>query len=555
MGEVLAIAPQDRLETLPAGIPADAGIRTLGYEALAWSAKYLRHPNGMRAGQRWQFTREQARFVLWFYAVDEDGRWLFDRADRRLAKGSGKSPFAAVIALIELLAPVRLARFDVGVPGGCIGKRVSMPWVQIAAVSLDQTENTMRHVRAMASKQNAPLLHEDYQLDVGKTQIFVAPEGKLEVITSAAATAEGAEATFVIGDELEHWTPSNGGVELHNTLVDNLTKSGSRFLGTLNAWKPGINSVGESVFDDWVAQETGRAKTKTRILYDARQAPPATDMADESSLRAGLDWVYADCPWADIDAIIARIWRVSARPDDSKRKYLNWPTASTDSWADPQDIAQMADAAKVVADGEQVVMFFDGSLSNDNTALVGCRLSDGHVFTIGVWAPQAASSEDKPMIDVDAVDGAVERAFATWDVVAFWADVREWESYTKVIWPERYRDRLKVWASTRGRSSEPIAWDMRSRDYDFTMAAELCEREIQQHLFTHDGDARLVEHLRNARRYEGRYGVTVRKESRKSSKKIDAAVCLIGARMLWRITREKLGESSKRERTGRAFFI
>lgn len=548
------VAPQDRLETLPTGIPADHGYRTLGYEALAWSAKYLRHPNGIRAGKRWQFTREQARFVLWFYAVDDSGRWIFDRADRRLAKGSGKSPFAAVMALIELLAPVRFAKFDDRVPGGCIGRRVPMPWVQIAAVSLDQTENTMRHVRAMVSKQNAPKLHEDYQLDVGKTQIFVAPEGKLEVITSSAATAEGAEATFVIGDELEHWTVSNGGVELHNTLVDNLTKSGSRFLGTLNAWKPGRGTVGEAVFDDWVAQETGRAKTKTRILYDARQAPPDTDMADEKSLRAGLEWVYQDCPWADIDSMIARIWRVSSKPDDSKRKYLNWPTASSDAWADPQDIAQMADATKVVADGEQIVMFFDGSLSNDNTALVGCRLSDGHVFTIGVWEPFSADPDERPMVNVDAVDGAVERAFDTWDVVGFWADVREWESFTKVVWPERYRDRLQVWASKGATRSEPIAWDMRAKDYDFTMACELVEQEFQQHAFTHDGDPRLVEHLRNARRYEGRYGITVRKESQKSPKKIDAAVCLIGARMLWRIAKERLGEG-KKKRTGRAFFI
>ncbi|MHC9858579.1 hypothetical protein ACQX09_11825, partial [Corynebacterium diphtheriae] len=246
----------------------------------------------------------------------------------------------------------------------------------------------MRHIRAMVAKNNAPELHRDYQLDVGKTQVFVAPEGKLEVITSSAATAEGAEVTFVIGDELEHWTPSNGGVELHNTLVDNLTKSGSRFLGTLNAWKPGINSVGETVFDDWVSQESGVTKVKTRILYDARIAPPDTDMSDEEALRAGLEWVYQDCPWADIDAIIARIWRVSAKPDDSKRKYLNWPVASSDSWADPQDWAQMADPTRAVADGEDIVMFFDGSLSSDNTALVGCCMSDGHVFTIGVWEPQ-----------------------------------------------------------------------------------------------------------------------------------------------------------------------
>lgn len=545
-------APQDRLVTLPEGIPADHGYCTLGYEALAWSAKYLRHTNGIRAGMPWQFTHEQARFVLWFYAIDEDGKWLFDRGDRRLAKGSGKSPFAAVMALIELLAPVRFKRFDSSVIGGCVGKPVSMPWVQLAAVSKDQTENTMRHIRAMTAKNNAPELHRDYQLDVGKTQIFVAPEGKLEVITSSATTAEGAEVTCVIGDELEHWTRSNGGKELHDTIVDNLSKSGSRFIGTLNAWVPGKNSVGEEVFEDWVAQESGRAKVKTRILYDARLAPPETDMSDEDSLRAGLEFVYADCPWAQIDSMIARIWKPSAKPDVSKRKYLNWPVAASDSWADPQDWAQMARPDRAIEPGEEIVMFFDGSLSNDNTALIGCCMSDGHVFTIGVWEPVGDEGE-KRSVDVAAVDAAVRKAKDTWTVVGFFGDVREWEAFVKVIWPEVFEDELQVWAKPSGRNPESIAWDMRTKDFDFTSASELCEREIQQHTFTHDGNPILTQHVYNARRYEGRYGITVRKESKTSPRKIDACVCLIGARMLWRIARSE--NSRKPQRTGEAFFL
>lgn len=536
-------APQDRLVTLPEGLPE----LTLGYEALVWAGTYLRHTNGIRAGKSWEFSREQARFVLWFYAVDENGRWLFDRGDRRLAKGSGKSPFAAVMALIELLAPVRFDRFDPDVPGGCVGKPVNMPWVQIAAVSLDQTENTMRHVRAMVAPQRAPELHRDYDLDVGKTQIFVAPEGKLEVITSSAATAEGAEVTCVIGDELEHWTSSNSGVELHNTLVDNLTKSGSRFIGTLNAWKPGIGSVGESVFDDWVAQESGMAKAKTRILYDARIAPPDTDLADEASLRAGLEFVYEDAPWADIDAMISRIWKTSSKVDDSKRKYLNWPTASSDSWVDPQDWAQMARPGVVPADGEDVVLFFDGSMSNDHTALIGARMDDGHIFTVGVWAPTQDTPDDRPMIDYEVVDAAVDRAHKRWSVVAFFADVREWEAYVHNIWPERYKESYRLWASTGGRKAAPIAWDMRSHDYDFTQASELVEQEIRQRLFTHDGDPRLTQHVLNMRRYEGRFGIVPRKESRKSLKKIDAGVCMIGARMVWVLAKQK----AKKKRSGK----
>jgi len=242
--------------------------------------------------------------------------------------------------------------------------------------------------------------------------------------------------------------------------------------------------------------------------------------------------------------------------DDSKRKYLNWPVASSDAWCDPQDWAQMARPDIEVSPGDDIVMFFDGSLSNDHTALIGCRVDDGHVFTIGVWQPRSAHTDDKPMVDVQAVDDRVDFAFATWNVIGFFADVREWESFTKMAWPERYRDKLELWATSRGaQQPEPIAWDMRGKDFAFTTAAELAEAEIMQHMFTHDGNALLTEHVLNARRHEGRYGITVRKESRKSSKKIDACVCLIGARMVWRLAREKAGSSKKRERTGKAFFF
>ena len=110
---------------MPAGVPA----LTLGYEVLAWVEQNIVQPNGPRAGRPFEPTIGQARFILWMYAVDEDGRWLHNRMVRRLAKGSGKSPFAAVLALAELLGPVRVSHFDPDVPGGVVGMPVSMGWL------------------------------------------------------------------------------------------------------------------------------------------------------------------------------------------------------------------------------------------------------------------------------------------------------------------------------------------------------------------------------------------------------------------------------------------
>jgi hypothetical protein len=537
-----AVSVHNRLVTLPDSLPT----LTLGWEAVRWATKYLRHPNGPRAGQRWQFVDSQVRFLLHWYAVDETGVWLYRHGARRLAKGSGKSPFAALLSLVELCAPVRLADFDSTAPGGCIGRPVDMPLVQIAATAESQTANTMRMVRAFASKGSRVVV--EHGLDVGKTVFYKPGGGQLQTITSSATAAEGAEVTFVVADETEHWTPGNGGLELSQTLDRNLRKSGSRMMETSNAWEPGVGSVAEATWDGFVAQEEGRTKGATRILYDARVAPPGTDLADEASLTAALEHVYGDCFWVNLADIREAIWDVRTPVDISRRFYLNQPTAALDAWVTPQQWAACARVGETVEPGEDIVAFFDGSKSRDATALIGCRVSDGFVFTIGVWEPGTDE-----VVDALQVDGAVAWMFETYNVVGFYADVREWESFTKVSWPEQYTDGLAVWAESRGtKDPQPIAWDMRNHVLEFTKAAELAAAEIADGALPHDGDSRVARHVGNARRRVNRWGVSIGKETRDSPHKIDAAVCVIGARMVRRyVLAQDYKAKPKRPRTGR----
>lgn len=552
MSSVLA-SPASRSDTLPVGIPD----LTLGWAAIAWAQTYLRQPNGPRAGQLFRFTDRQKLFLLHWYALRPDGTWVYHHAIRRLAKGSGKSPFAAALALIELCAPVRFKCWDPDALGGVEGKPVAMPLVQIAAVSLQQTENTMRMVRQFAPKRSKVALA--YDLDPGMTRYNLGDGGRLEVITSSAATAEGAEATAAIGDETEWWL-GGAGAEFMNTIADNLAKSGSRMVETCNAWKPGVGSVAESSFDSWVHQEEQLlsglgTKSGSLILYDARSAPASTDMSDYDSLMAGLEYVYEDCWWQQLTPIVTRIMHRSSRPDDSKRKYLNWPTAPDDAWVNPQAWANIAAdgvdgrPSRELVDGEKVALFFDGSQSNDATALMGCCMSDGHVFCGGVWEPNPRDPDTR--VDFTVVDNRVEALHERFEVVAFFADVAFWEGFVKVTWPERYKDRYQVWAVPGGKLPEPIAFDMRSRTHEFALAAELVEAEIREGMFTQDGHEVVARHIANARQYETRWGaVSVKKETPNSPDKIDAAVCVIGARMAYRLVQA----GAKTDEPSEAFF-
>lgn len=520
----------DGIRTMPTGDPD----LTIGWGVVKHAVKWLIQPDGPDAGQPWNPTPGQLHWLLWWYAVDDEGRWLFHHGIRRLAKGSGKSPFAAVMAIEELLGPVQFDHFDPEAPGGAVGVPASMPLVQIAATAESQTANTMRMVRAMLAKTSKVAVR--YGIDVGKTIMYVpATNGELKIITSSAGSAEGGQPTFVVMDETEHWTPATGGQDLFSTLKRNASKRG-RALETANAWEPGAGSVAEASFSAWQAQQEGRTLGESRYLYDAVIAAADTDIKDEKSMTSALAFVYDDCPWSDQRTTLSHAWDGQTTADVVRRFYLNQPTASEDAWVTPMEwaalTAELAEGVegpvRRIQDGEDVVLFFDGSKSRDATGIVGAAMSDGHIFTVGGWEP---SGDDE--VSAIEVDACVARAFDRWSVVAFFADVREWESFVKVKWPEEYGDCLLIQAKPS--ADHPIAWDMRTKSFDFTAATELAYTELVERGFTHDGNPMLARHIGNARRRPNKWGTTVGKESKDSSKKIDLAVCMIGARMVRRL--------------------
>ena len=89
------------------------------------------------------------------------------------------------------------------------------------------------------------------------------------------------------------------------------------------------------------------------------------------------------------------------------------------------------------------------------------------------------------------------------------------------------------------------------RSREFTGAAERFLSEMTARRFTHDGDPRLRQHVRNARRRPNRYGVSLGKEHRESARKVDLAVCAVGARMLRRMIQNK--DTGTKQRSGKVW--
>ncbi|WP_234019131.1 hypothetical protein [Streptomyces sp. Tu6071] len=177
---------------LPAGVPKPS--ETLGYGIIRWAQKYIVQPDGDTAGEPWKFTPEQLRFVLWFYAINPDGTWKYSAGTLRRAKGWGKTPLLAALAITEFIGPSRFNGFDAfGLPKA---KRVPLPVVQVGATALDQTEQTMDFIRGLLSESPA---EKEYGLEITKStvQFKSGKPGSIKPRATAGRTNEGNRPTFV----------------------------------------------------------------------------------------------------------------------------------------------------------------------------------------------------------------------------------------------------------------------------------------------------------------------------------------------------------------------
>lgn len=499
---------------------------TLAWQAMDWASENLIQPDGERAGEPWQWTNEQARLLAWWYAIDPSGRFIYRRGVLRRLKGWGKDPFAAALSLIEMLGPCRFGGWD------SYGEPIAIPatpaWVQVVGAAREQTKNTMTLIAPMiGGKSGARRLG----VDLGKEVIYGPNSARLESVTSSPRTLEGGRPSFVVANETHQWVASNEGLELARVISRNLAKNrdgSARSLAITNSHEPGDGSVGEQDWDGWEAIETGKAKARD-FLYDCLEAGPDTVLGEEESLRRGLIAARGDSEWLDVDRLLAEIMDPTASVSMIRRFYLNQLVASDDSLF-ARHAWDACETSERLQPGDAITMFFDGSHSDDHTGLVACRVEDGLLSVLGYWRPEDSGGQI-PRQDVDA---AVEYAFNTYRVIGFFADRRFWESYIDT-WAERYGKGLKIWAGPKsGPKAHPIDFDMRYRLEEFSNASARFVTDVTDGTLLHEGHAALSQHVHNTRRAVNRYGFSVRKTSKDSPRKIDLAVCAIGAREIRR---------------------
>lgn len=498
------------------------------------------HGPGDVQGQRVELDIELTELTVDAYALGPNGRRLYDSAFISRAKGRDKSGHAARCVLFEAFGPCRFAGWAQGgeqfqwrdfvyryQPGEPMGRPITAPFIRCIATEESQAGQTYDNV--FFNLREGPLAEGLPRDAAGITRTLLPGGGEIRPSTSANASKDGGKETFVVFDETHlYYYPELRAMyaTVRRNMGSKRKQSEPWSLETSTMYLPGQGSVAEDSHTYAKLITEGKARS-ARLLFDHLEAPPDVDLNNEAELRKALAEVYGPfIEVMDVDRVLAEIWDPRNEPQDSRRYYLNQPTSARDAWIAHYQWAARAIDRKVEP-GTKITMGFDGSRHRsrgvtDATALIGCTL-DGHIFEIQVWEqPKDLNDWEIPVHEVTA---AVEFAFRTYDVCAFYCDPARWESYV-AAWEAKWGHQL-IAKATR---DHPCEWWMTGGRATYTVRAlEQFHNAVIDGELTHSAEphSALYRHIENTRRRPSQSGLQVAKEHPDSPKKIDAAIAAV----------------------------
>lgn len=511
---------------------------TLGPLVCQFIEDNLCHGPGDLLGQPVRLSMEQKGWIYRMYEVERPfvltgrpgfqirtanpraGQRRFRRCALSLRKGSCKTEFAAWIAIAELHpdGPVRCAGFENEKSSDPkpIARPVTDPYIPMISYTEEQTEE-LAYGALRRILQEMPIGSD---FDIGNSRVVrLDGHGKAEAVATSPNARDGARTTFQHADET-HRLVLEGQKKAWTVMLANLAKRPRAepwALETTTAPEPGGGSVAEHTMEYARDILLGKTTTNAGLFFFHREASLEHDAETPKGLRAGI--IEASGPyiakWSDIDRIAALF-----EEPDADRRYLErvWLNRLVSSGGAAFDMHMWKKLAKTYTPSDRVpiTLGFDGSRFDDSTGLVGCEISTGHVFRLGLWEV----TEEQPEIDVNEVDRAVSDVFERFDVRRMYCDPPKWESWV-AAWAGRYGEKKVVewWTNRR----KPMAYAIRA------FIASMRSSEI-----SHNGDPRIYEHMGNARRENTNLVDDkkeplwiLRKERSNSPKKIDLALATI----------------------------
>lgn len=550
---------------------------SLGWLAVAWMEALCLHGDGDVLGEPVVHGDESTGLIVDSYALAKPktvaparvGRRLYDSVFFSRPKGADKSGLGARFGLFEALGPCRFAGIAEGgevykdpfglgfryeyLPGEPMGRPLSTPFIRCMATEENQTGNVYDNIYYNLTE--GPLAEAMARRDdAGLTRVLLPNRGEITPSTASASSKDGGKETFVDFDE-SHLYNNPELRRMYATTTRNLRKRSkiaeTWYLETTTMFAPGEDSVAEATYKLAKLIEEGRTK-RSRLLLD-HQWGECDDLSDETKLRAAIRDAYGEAmAWVDEDSTVDEFLDPRKDPEDSRRYFLNAPTSHSSAYLRAEWWAAVGpnedEPFQTVTDRDAITLGFDGSRKRargvtDATALIGCRVSDGHLFTIRVWE-QPANTTGEWMVPHAEVDAEVAAAFAKYNVVGFFADPAKWESYV-AKWEAEYGKKLKA----RATQANPIEWWMvGGTAKKVHEAIKSFEDAVLEKQLTHDGSSVLTRHVLNARRRYARTGYGIAKEHPESPNKIDACIAAILAYQARLVALSKGADAPRRKR-------
>ena len=196
--------------------------------------------------------------------------------------------------------------------------------------------------------------------------------------------------------------------------------------------------------------------------------------------------------------------------NEFKTKRLNIWTSSHNAWL-PDGTWKACESSQVVEPGTEIVIGFDGSFSNDSTAVIGVTTAEPHhIMVLGLWERPANRNEEW-QVPIAEVEQCILDAAGLFDVREIACDPYRWA---------RTMEALEL--VLPGKVVEFPQSPQRMSPATMRFYQMVVDKQV-----THDGHPGLARHVGNAVVKQDARGSRIVKESRFSNKKIDAAVATI----------------------------
>lgn len=510
---------------------------TLGDLGDAWITRHCRVPDGFTRGKPfqmadWQFwchaNRYRIRPGAVFVPVEKVGpdhpptlnqAFVYQMTLIVAPQKTGKGPFSASQVAFEAAGPSVFAEWAKGgevyscaanacpcgwedtddryvyQPGEPMGMRHPSPLIQITANSAEQADNIYKPLRAMI---NLGPLKQLLAVREGFIRILGLSDqedlDRIDVVTSSARSRLGNPISDAEQDEAGLYTKSNKMVDVADTQARGAAGMGGRTHLTTNAWDPSENSYAQMMYE---AQEPDvfifyRDPDKSLRGDDGKPL----DYKKLTDRRKIHEYAYEGSWWVNLDSIEDLARKLMKRdPEQAERFFGNRLVAGHGKWLEDGTWESKGpkkdQLARVLPRRAPVSGGFDGSDNDDFTGIRLELLPDAYQFT-PTYGPDNRKTQWNPADH----GGIIPRG----EVMVAWREIAQrFELIRVYLDPYRWQSEIDTLAAEFG-DDVFIPWNT-ARPNPMYAALDRFKTDLgnADSGFTHDGDAEVRTHMRNAR--------------------------------------------------------